>query len=83
MRCYCGVLEERDVSQAEQLGTDTDTDGYRDRWIGGIAYWFPHPAGAATTALLLDYEQVNFRDFATAQRPPTQKRIMVHGLINF
>ena len=52
-------------------------------WIGGAAYWFPHPGGAATAALLLDYEQVNFHDYPAAVRPATQKRIAVHGLINF
>ena len=44
-------------------------------------YWFPHPGGNATAALLLDYEQVTFARFTTAQAK--QQRIVLHGLINF
>lgn len=62
---------------------DAESAGHRDRWIGGIAYWFPHPAGSATAALLLDYEQVNFREYPAGLKPPTQRRIALHGLINF
>jgi len=52
----------------------------RERTIAGISYWFPHPGGAATAALLLDYERVKFAGFVNQ---PTQQRIAVHGLINF
>jgi hypothetical protein len=52
----------------------------RDRAIAGVSYWFPHPGGAATAALLLDYERVKFPGFTNQ---PTQQRIAVHGLINF
>jgi len=52
----------------------------RERTIAGVSYWFPHPGGAATAALLLDYERVKFAGFVNQ---PTQQRIAVHGLINF
>jgi hypothetical protein len=55
----------------------------RTRFIGGIAYWFPHPGGPATAALLLDYEQVKFDNFPAAPANATQERIALHGLINF
>lgn len=53
----------------------------QNRTIAGVAYWFPHPGGNATAALLLNYEQVRFRNFTTPQ--PTQERVILHGLINF
>jgi hypothetical protein len=56
-------------------------DARQNRTIAGIAYWFPHPGGNATGALLLDYEQVKFSKYATPQ--PTQERIALHGLVNF
>jgi hypothetical protein len=62
--------------------TDTANDLRQNGFIGGVAYWFPHPGGNATAALLLDYEQVTFEGFTTAA-PPKQQRIFVHGLISF
>jgi len=62
------------------------TDGSiatRKRAIAGVAYWFPHPGGNATAALMLDYEQVNFEHFAPVAANATQKRVFLHGLINF
>lgn len=53
----------------------------QNRSIAGIAYWFPHPSGNATAAVLLNFEQVKFRNYPTPQ--PTQQRIILHGLINF
>lgn len=53
----------------------------QNRAIAGVAYWFPHPGGNATAAVLLNFEQVRFRNYATPQ--PTQERIILHGLINF
>lgn len=53
----------------------------QNRTIAGIAYWFPHPGGNATAALLFDYEQVRFKNYATPV--PTQERLILHGLINF
>lgn len=55
----------------------------RNRTIAGLAYWFPHPGGAATAAILLDFEQVKFEHFTPAASTATQRRIAIHGLINF
>jgi hypothetical protein len=49
----------------------------RTRSIAGIAYWFPHPGGNSTAAILLDFEQV--KQLGTL----TQQRYALHGLINF
>jgi hypothetical protein len=56
------------------------SDQTRSRTIAGVAYWFPHQ-GAVSTALLLDYDGQTFSNFTPAQ--PAQKRIAVHGLVNF
>jgi hypothetical protein len=62
---------------------DKTFDQQRTRAIVGFAYWFPHPGGPATGALMLDYEQVNFNGFAALPQFATQKRLALHGLINF
>jgi len=65
----------------DQLQPDSRVDGQvRKRTIVGVAYWFPHQ-GAVSSAILLDYDRQTFDNFT----PPTaaQKRIAVHGLINF
>jgi hypothetical protein len=54
----------------------------RDRTIAGGAYWFPHQ-GTVSAAVLLDYEQVKATLTGGTAAPPTQKRIAVHGVINF
>jgi hypothetical protein len=55
-------------------------EGNRDRAIAGIAYWFPRQ-GAVSTALLLDYEAVNNRDYVPVRA--NERRWMLHGLVNF
>jgi hypothetical protein len=55
---------------------------HRDRTIAGGAYWFPHQ-GAVSAAVLLDVEQVKASTTTGTPSVPTQKRIAVHGLINF
>lgn len=55
----------------------------RTRGIYGLAYWFPHPGGAATAAVMLDYEQVRFRNVPALAQYATQQRLTLHGLINF
>jgi hypothetical protein len=62
--------------------TTLDTQ-QRQRLIAGFAYWFPHPGGAATAALLLDFEQLKFDGFPSTAANATQQRIALHGLINF
>ncbi len=56
---------------------NTSADQVRKRAIAGLAYWFPHPGGNATAALMLDFEQQKFPGTAT------QEIIGLHGLVNF
>jgi len=64
----------------DHLEPNTDQSGTRNRWIGGIAYWFPHQ-GSASTSLLFDVDNQSFHDFATPS--PTVTRYAVHALVNF
>ena len=64
----------------DQLEPNTEVSGRRKRFIGGVAYWFPHQ-GNVSTALLVDVDQTTFVDFAVPQ--PTQRRYAVHALVNF
>jgi hypothetical protein len=66
----------------DQLEPNRDASGKRKRTLGGVAYWFPHQ-GNVSTAMLLDVEQVQFAGFIPSQSQPTQRRIAVHGLVNF
>lgn len=59
---------------------NTDQSGTRNRWIGGVAYWFPHQ-GNVSTSLLFDVDAQTFNDFATPQ--PTVRKYAVHALVNF
>jgi hypothetical protein len=52
----------------------------KDRLIAGPAYWFP-VKGNVAAAILLDYEQVRYRNFAPAR--PKEERYAVHTLFNF
>jgi hypothetical protein len=60
--------------------TTTFDSQRQNRLIAGVAYWFPHQ-GTVSTALMLDYDGQTFDNFTPAL--PAQKRIAVHGLINF
>ncbi|HEX6558617.1 MAG TPA: hypothetical protein VF021_04125 [Longimicrobiales bacterium] len=55
-------------------------DQTRNRFLGGIAYWFPHQ-GNVSSALMLDYEAATFDNFTPAA--PDQRKIALHALINF
>lgn len=59
---------------------NTDAAPVRERTIVGVSYWFPHQ-GTVSTALLLDYEQVDSKHFTPSV--PKQQRIALHGLVNF
>jgi hypothetical protein len=61
---------------------NSDLDGRQTRVIVGGAYWFPHPGGNATAAILVDWEQVTTDNFP-APVPARQQRYFVHGLISF
>ena len=56
------------------------TDQKRERQIFGVSYWFPHQ-GNVSTALLFDVDNATFKNFTPSQ--PTQRRIALHGLVNF
>jgi hypothetical protein len=64
----------------DHLEPNKDVSGTRTRWIGGVAYWFPHQ-GNVSTSLLFDIDQANFDNFATPQ--PSVTKYALHGLVNF
>lgn len=57
-----------------------DADGVNKRTIAGVSYWFPKQ-GSVSSAVMLDVENVEYDDFATAK--PTQRKIFVHALVTF
>ena len=65
----------------DRLEPNERNDSKKERWIGGIAYWPKVTVATVSSAILLDYEQVRYRDFSPAR--PTEKRIAVHMLVNF
>lgn len=65
----------------DTLRPDTAASLRRDRTIAGLAYWMPHVGGRGTAALMLDLEQVRYRNDPSSR--PTDRRVIVHGLINF
>jgi hypothetical protein len=58
----------------------TSPDGVNQRWIGGVAYWFPKQ-GSVSAALLFDIENVTYSYWSPEK--PTQQRVFVHSLISF
>jgi len=64
----------------DHLQPSTAVPANRTRTIVGLAYWFKNQ-GSMQAAMVLDYDGQTFQDFATPQ--PAQKKIAVHGLINF
>ena len=65
----------------DQLTPDKSLpDQKRKREIIGLAYWFPHQ-GSVSSAIMLDYDNTTFDNFTSSQ--PTQRKVAVHGLINF
>lgn len=58
----------------------TSPDGLNERWIGGVAYWFPKQ-GSVSAALLFDVENVTFSNWTPTK--PTQQKIFLHTLISF
>jgi hypothetical protein len=65
----------------DRLEPNHTNQSVKERWIVGVAYWPRMVAASVTSAFLLDYEQVRYRDFAPAR--PTEKRIALHMLISF
>jgi hypothetical protein len=61
----------------DQFKPNKDVDATQKETIVGVAYWFPHPGGGASAALMFDYDQKTFPGTAKTQL------LGVHGLINF
>ena len=64
----------------DRLQLDQPTGPSRTRVVAGIAYWFPH-TGPGTAALMLDYE--GFTTTGVTPTVSTDRRLFVHGLVNF
>jgi hypothetical protein len=65
----------------DRLEPNQQNQSVKERWITGVAYWPRMTNASVSSAILLDFEQVRYRDFAPAM--PTEKRIMLHGLLSF
>jgi hypothetical protein len=64
----------------DHLRPNSGTGATRNRTIIGIAYWFPHQ-GPVSSTVMVDYDGQTFHEYPTPQ--PAQKRIAVHGQVNF
>jgi hypothetical protein len=64
----------------DHLEPNVDAPGERDRFIGGVAYWFPHQ-GNVSTALLFDIENVSNNDFVPVRSD--ERRYALHALVSF
>jgi hypothetical protein len=64
----------------DHLEPDASNSSRKNRTIGGIAYWLP--TQGVSSAFLLDYEQVDYRNYVTTT-PPQERRIALHCLVNF
>jgi hypothetical protein len=65
----------------DKLNPNDLNNSKKERFIGGIAYWPKMTVASVNTAILLDFEQVKYRDFTPAR--PTEDRIAVHMLVTF
>ena len=65
----------------DHLNPTDVNDSHKDRVIGGVAYWPKMAVPSVSTALMLDWEQVKYQDFAPSR--PTENRIAVHTLLTF
>lgn len=64
----------------DHLQPNTVNPADRTRTIVGVAYWFRNQ-GPTQASIMLDYDGQTFQGFTPAQ--PAQKKIAIHGLINF
>lgn len=75
------VPDDRSLYAAEATAPNATTplnSQKQNRWIVGVAYWFPHQ-GNVSSALMLDYDGQTFRRIMTRSVPS----LAVHALINF
>ncbi len=63
----------------DHLEPNKNDNDRKDRTIAGIAYWLP--VSGAQAAFLLDYEQVDFKNFSPSK--PKEQRIALHCLVSF
>jgi hypothetical protein len=63
-----------------ERSTSPTVKGTTDRTIAGISYWFPHQ-GTVSTVLLLDYENVNNKDYNPVR--VDERRWALHMLVSF
>ena len=62
---------------------DDTKDVIQKRTIVGFAWWFAHPGGNATAALLFDYDGLTFSGSQVTVANVDNKKWALHGLINF
>jgi hypothetical protein len=55
-------------------------DGLNERWIGGVAYWFPKQGGVSS-AILFDVQAENYSNWTPAKTDT--RRFYVHSLVSF
>ena len=58
-----------------------DQPGEKQRWITGVAYWPAMRSSSYSAAFLVDYERVDYADFAPAR--PNERRLAVHMMVAF
>jgi hypothetical protein len=65
----------------DRLEPDIAQRGLKQRWIAGAAYWPRMQAAGLSAAFMLDYEAVQYREFAPARAD--ERRLAVHMLVAF
>lgn len=65
----------------DRLEPDQRNSSHKERIVAGVAYWPRMTNSRVSTAVLLDYEEVRYRNYAPAR--DTDKKVAVHMLINF
>jgi hypothetical protein len=65
----------------DRLEPDQGNSSHKERIVAGVAYWPRMTNSRVSTAVLLDYEEVRYRNYAPAR--DTDKKVAVHMLINF
>lgn len=56
---------------------------HKHRLIAGFAYWFPHPGGNQTAAMMLNLDRLQFTSSPNSGSTATVTKIMLSCLINY
>jgi hypothetical protein len=64
------------------VGTDGNAP-HKHRLIAGLAYWFPHPGGNQTAAMMLNLDRLQFTSSVNSGATATVTKIMLSCLINY